>query len=157
MVARACCTSGVFRASKSLPIDQAKPFSNLALGGLGLAEQVLGVLIVHARHDLAGVDKLAALDEDLDHSLFDLGGDVGLGVRHQSAGHVQGRRQVPLPRSPTETTIGFGASWALAGSLASVLPQPARRSRARGARPSRIRSHSRLVFIAATPAPWLRD
>ena len=77
---------------KGLPIHQAESFSDLGFGGLGLAEQVLGVLIVHARHYLPGGDVLPALDRDLHDPLLDLGGNIGLCVGHQRARDVQGRR-----------------------------------------------------------------
>ena len=84
---------GGLQGVKGLPVRQAEPLPDLRFGGLGLAEQVLGVLIVHARHYLPGGDVLPALDRDLHDPLLDLRCDVGLGVSHQGACDVQGRRQ----------------------------------------------------------------
>ena len=109
---------------KGLPIHQAESFSDLRFGGLGLAEQVLGVLIVHARHDLPGGDVLPALDRDLHDPLLDLGCDVGLGVGHQRARDVQGRRQGSFLRRDQGNGDGLRRLLGLGRELGLGIPAP---------------------------------
>ena len=90
-MARAC-----LQGVEGLPVHHAESLPDLRFGGLGLVELVCGVFGIHASHHLARADNLATLDENLHHALLDLGGDIGLRVRHQGSGHVQGARHAPL-------------------------------------------------------------